>query len=109
MDCFSVINSNAIRNHLLQNEYEFNSMEAAWLVYFSNKLSYYEKKEYWNEIINTMPDIEVKKRYNCAGWESLHEFLKQYIAITENEIRDFYCAKPYGEYVYMYSYSFCNK
>ena len=104
MNILSFVNSNAIRDHLKSINYQFNSLEAAWLIYSCHRLSYEEKKEAWLQLIREMPDCAVPKRPNCKGWPSLHEFLKDYIRVTDNEIRDFYKEEPSGTYVYMYSY-----
>ena len=94
MDILSFVNSNAIRDHLKNINYQFNSLEAAWLIYNCHRLSYEEKKEAWLQLIREMPDCAVPKRPNCKGWPSLHEFLKDYIRVTDNEIRDFYKEEP---------------
>lgn len=104
MDVLSFINSNAIREHLRDIGYGFNSLETAWLIYSSQRLSYEEKKKAWFELISEMPDCEVPKRLNCTGWDSLHNFLKRYIEIMDSEIEAFYKDEPAGSFVYMHSY-----
>ena len=56
MDFLKFINSNAVRNHLQELEYQPTAMEAAWLVYQCETLSQEEKYAAWQEIIDTMPD-----------------------------------------------------
>ena len=51
MDVLSFINSNAIREHLRDIGYGFNSLETAWLIYSSQRLSYDEKKKASSEQI----------------------------------------------------------
>lgn len=104
VDILSYVNSNAIRNHLKDIGYSFNSLEAAWLIYNSNRLSYNAKKKAWLELINEMSDCEIPKRMNCLGWDSLHKFLKEYIQIMDVEIEEFQKDDPDGNYVYRYSY-----
>lgn len=104
MDIYSFINSKDIREYLKQIHYQFNSLETAWLIYACQKLSFEKKKEQWRKVITTMPDCEVPVRNNCAGWRSLHFFLRQYMDIMDREFAEFYQEKPQGEYVYMYSY-----
>lgn len=104
MDIASFVNSNAIKQHLIDIGYEFNSLEAAWLIYRCIRLTYNEKKKAWLELIDTMPDCSIPERHNCRGWDSLHDFLKRVIAITDREIEDFFREEAPGEYVYMYSY-----
>lgn len=104
MDALSYINSNAIKRHLKEIGYSFNSLEMAWLIYSCNKLSYEEKKGAWIELIAEMPDCVVPERANCKGWSSLHDFLRQYINIMDSEIEEFYRDEQAGSFVYMYSY-----
>lgn len=104
MDIFSLINSKDIREYLKEKNYNFSTLETAWLVYACRKLSYDEKKKYWNEIVSTMPDCEVPSRMNCLGWSSLHLFLSQYMEIMDSEIKKFFENKTENKYVYMYSY-----
>ncbi|MBQ3061476.1 MAG: hypothetical protein IJD02_03440 [Lachnospiraceae bacterium] len=104
MDIYSLVNSKVIEEYLRQIGYEFNSLEAAWLIYSCRRLSFEEKKDLWNELVASMPDCEVPIKYNCAGWKSLHSFLKEYIGIIDREITQFYKEDALEEYIYMYSY-----
>ena len=106
MDILSYINSDAIREHLKEIDYQFSSLEAAWLIYACKKLSYEKKRDAWNELISTMPDCEIPKRSDCKGWPSLHKFLAEYIDITDKELEDFYREEPLGQFVYKYSYRY---
>lgn len=83
MDFLKFINSNAVRNHLQELEYQPTAMEAAWLVYQCETLSQEEKYAAWQEIIDTMPDCPsyrhtagLKQEYE----DSTHAFLRAYIA-----------------------------
>ena len=83
MDFLKFINSNAVRNHLQELEYQPTAMEAAWLVYQCETLSLKEKYAAWQEVIETMPDCPsyrhtagLKQEYE----DSTHAFLRAYIA-----------------------------
>lgn len=89
MNIFSLINSKDIREYLKANDYNFSTLETAWLVYACRRLSYEEKKKYWNEIVSTMPDCEVPSWSAYVGCSSLHLFLAQYMKIIDLEIKDF--------------------
>ena len=89
MDIYSFVNSKDIREHLQKIEYEFNSLETAWLIYMCRAFSYEQKKAAWTELINTMPDCKVPKRLNCIGWNSLHEMLKLYMDSVDRIVSDF--------------------
>lgn len=83
MDFLKFINSNTVRNHLQELEYQPTAMEAAWIVYQCETLSLKEKYTAWREIIDTMPDCPfyrhtagLKQEYE----DSTHAFLRAYIA-----------------------------
>lgn len=64
MDFLKFINSNTVRNHLQELEYQPTAMEAAWIVYQCETLSLKEKYTAWREIIDTMPDCIFRCRFN---------------------------------------------
>lgn len=104
MDIYSFVNSKDIREHLRKMDYQFNSLETAWLIYQCRYISYEEQKVAWTELIHTMPDCEVPKRSNCRGWNSLHIMLQEYMDTYDKIIAEFYNDDPEEKYVYMYSY-----
>lgn len=104
MDILSFVNSQAIKEHLKNIDYNFSSLETAWLIYSCNNISFEEKKKAWLQLIECMPDCVVPSRMNCKGWDSLHEFLKQYIRIIDDEIASFLGDESIGIYAYRYSY-----
>lgn len=104
MDIYSFINSKDIREYLKQIQYQFSSLETAWLIYACRALSFKQKKAQWEQMMISMPDCEVPCVDNCVEWNSLHSCLKRYIHIIDQELAEFYKEKPQGEYVYMYSY-----
>ena len=108
MEIYKYVNSKDIGEYLKQIGYEFNALEAAWIIYASKNMSYEEKKEKWKEIVSELPDCEVPKRNNCAGWSSLHLFLQRYMDAMDQEIKEFYTENTDGRYVYTYSYLYKN-
>ena len=108
MDILPFIDSDAIRNHLKEIDYQFSSLESAWLIYACKKLSYEKKRDAWNELINTMPDCKIPQRSECKGWSSLHEFLARYIDVIDKELEEFYSDEPERDYVYKYSYRYAD-
>ena len=83
MDIYRFINSKSIGNYLLFLNYPFNAMEAAWLIYRCHQATIQEKHTAWNELIETMPDCSY--RYT----ESLHDFLRSYMAMENRMIARF--------------------
>ena len=105
MDTYSFINSKAISDYLREIKYEFNTKEVAWLIYQCNSISIHKKFEAWNQLIKDMPDCKIEMYSNSESCESLHHFLKQYMAGIEkqyelfekSESNSFYLL-DYGEY-----------
>ena len=58
MDIYRFINSRDIREHLRDINYEFNALEASWLVYQCDEASVEERHKAWTWIIDNMLRIE---------------------------------------------------
>ena len=67
MDISSFINSRDIWDYHREIGYEYNALEAAWLVSQCNNKTLKQKHEAWQWIIDNMPDMEVK---DCGKWSS---------------------------------------
>lgn len=85
MDILKFVNSKDIREHLRKLNYQFASLEAAWLVWQSKYTTLQEKHEAWEEIIRTMPNCEIEIRRNVNSYSNLHAFLKKLMEI-ENSV-----------------------
>ena len=90
MNLYRFINSKDVRIHLEQMGYEFNSLEAAWLIYQCRTASIEEKHKAWEELIATMPDCRVEERDYFVRRDSLHEFLKDYMFLEKKLLKAFY-------------------
>lgn len=89
MNFYRFINSRDIRKHLEEMKYEFNALEAAWLVSQCKDATLEDKHNAWKWIIDNMPDMEVHERINCSYRESLHDTLKDYMALDEDLMEEF--------------------
>ena len=87
MDISRFVNSRDIREHLRSINYEFNAMEASWLVYQCVNTTIEERHIAWAWIIENMADMEVIERPNCIYRKSLHDTLRRYMAM-QNEFLD---------------------
>ena len=67
MDIYRYINSRDIRDHLKKIKYEFNALEASWLVYQCSFASLAEKNDAWNWIIDNMPVKGIKRLYKAIS------------------------------------------
>lgn len=90
MDILRFVNSKAIRNHLADIHYQFDSLEAAWLIYQCRDATIKEKHKAWTELIKTMPDCPIPERRNTVPQESLHAFLRKYMDLEDRCVREFY-------------------
>lgn len=110
MDIFRFVNSKDIREYLRDIGYEFNSLEAAWLIYQCRDATIDEKHKAWNELIETMPDCPIAERLNTVPQDSLHTFLRQYMELEDKFMNEFCGAKRAGtfnedkSFVYKFKY-----
>lgn len=89
MDILQFINSKDIRNHLKKINYQFTTLEAAWLIYHSYNHSVYEKFNAYEQLMKEYPDCRVKKRVCTPAQDSLFEYLKNYIKAYKKAIDEF--------------------
>ena len=72
MDIYSYVNSRDIREYLRKTEYQFNTLQVAWLIYFCNRLTLEEKKSALAELISTKQNYEMLKRWNENVVDIIH-------------------------------------
>lgn len=111
MDILRFINSKDIRAHLERIGYKFDPLKAAWLIYQCRNATIAEKHAAWNELIEKMPDRKIEARRNTVPQESLHAFLKLYMALEDKYIADF-CDEKHADafdddkpFVYKYRFT----
>ncbi len=90
MNIYDLLNSSSIAEHWKKIDYKPDSLESAWIVYNNMKLGFNEKCKCWEEIINTMPDREIIRRPNCPHYDSLHDFLNRFMALSRRFLDWFY-------------------
>jgi len=89
-DIFRFINSGDVRNYLKDKDYQFSSAEAAWLVSQCLTLTLRERHEAWQDIVNTMPDSELKSvHFDSGNRYFLHDVLTKGIAYEQRRLSDF--------------------
>lgn len=95
MNIYDFINSKSIKEYLKKTEYNFNSLEATYIVWQSQKHSKKERYCAWEWIIHNMNDYELT---NLS--KGLFEALKQYMTIdkklTEKKISPSYARERLG-------------
>ena len=72
------VNSKDIRKHLGEIGYTFSALEAAWLIWQSQRTTLKEKHRAWNRVIREYPDCPIERRSNTEPQESLHVFLREW-------------------------------
>ena len=106
MNFYRFIDSADVRDHLEGKQYRFSPLEAAFVVWQSRSASMEKRHAAWQEIIETLPDTDIP----CERWkaprESLHAFLRDYMALEDRLLREFYdpsgfCAYNYYEPEYL--------
>ena len=93
IDFLKFVNSDTVRNHLQQIQYQPTALEAAWLTWQCETISLEEKCAAWREIIETLPDCPTNSRtmgLKATYRDSTHTFLRAYIAQQEELIGAFY-------------------
>ena len=81
INIYKYINSEDVRDHLRNIDYAFTPAECAYIVGISKNVNIREKKNAYEEIIDTTPDCLV-------GNKSLHEFLKARMQDEEDPMRN---------------------
>lgn len=109
MNFYPFINSCDIRNHLEEKNYQFSTLESAWLVKQSRNTTIDERHSAWNEIIQTMPDCEVRSlNPDAPVLKSIHDMLKKYMEIENDLLKQFYKDEANAAYVYQRCYEWSD-
>ena len=89
MDYYRFINSKAIREHLQKLQWELTPLQVAWFVWeWEGPMEV--RLAAWRQIIEELPDMEIKRGLHYEGCESLHMFLKKAIDIYQSHYETFY-------------------
>ena len=83
------VNSKDIQKHLKEIGYEFNALEAAWLVWQSRDSTLEERHRAWRRIIAEYPDCPIPERMNTMTQPSLHRFLEEYMDMENRVLERF--------------------
>lgn len=92
MNFYKFTNSQSVAKHLQKINYQFDTVEATFVVWQSKFATLKQKFDAWEQIIATMPDTSVAE-CNCCWDEdvsSFHAFLREYMDIVNKAIDEFY-------------------
>lgn len=101
---YRFMNSHAIAKHCQQINHPFTPLEMAYLIHESEKHTIPEKHAAWKKLIATTPDMAIKERRWTPHFDSLHQFLEQYMQIENKYIDLFYRDEADCMYSYQYLY-----
>jgi hypothetical protein len=91
MNIYSYLASPNIAAHCERIGHVFNPLEMAVIVAHSEK-TMKEKHSAWREIIAEYPDMPIHDSLNFHARESLHEYLRELIALEEKRMEIFFAA-----------------
>ena len=91
MDITDFINSRDIRDYHRKIGYRYNSVEAAWIVYWCRHATLAEKHAAWKWIIDTLPDVTLPdySDYDYLDGKTVHQILSEYIDLQNSYISEF--------------------
>ena len=99
MDITTFLNSKDIAEHWKKIGFVCTPVQAAYIIYESHEKSLQEKHEAWKELMETTPDCpfaegrrkeHLKRHIPEALTDSLHAFLKAYMALEDKTLELFY-------------------
>lgn len=88
MDISRFVNSKDIREYHKKIGYEYNAIEAAWLVYHCFDATLAEKHEAWQWIISNLSDMTVTDSEDCEN-KSVHRLLFDYMDLENKFLNEF--------------------
>ena len=102
MDITDFINSRDIRDYHRKIGYRYNSVEAAWIVYWSRHATLAEKHAAWKWIIDTLPDVTLPdySDYDYLDGKTVHQILAEYIDLQNSFISEFKIADENSYFTY---------
>ena len=83
------VNSKDIREHLQSIGYQFNALEASWLIWQSRNTTLEERHQAWERVIREYPDGLIEERMNTKPQPSLHGFLREYMEMENRYLEQF--------------------
>lgn len=102
MDFCCYVNSKSISKHLRDIKYDFNSKEAAWLIWQCISISLEEKHNAWKQLMEEMSDYDLGERFDYLPNNSLFELIKRNIKYHKEQYDLF--LKKEDDAIYQYSF-----
>lgn len=108
MNILNFVNSKDIKNYLLHIDYNFSTIECAWLVYQSAYTTLNEKHSAFNEILETMPDEPLIVKNNT--FNSIKSYIRHFVSNERILLKEFFkndknCVYSYSVFFDYYGFS----
>ena len=100
MNIYSFFNSKDVAKHLKTIDYQFSSLECAYIIWQCKHTSVEEKHTAYKELIESMPDCKIEATEFSDSHESLHKFLEAYMIAEQKLINRFYEDETGSVYTY---------
>ena len=106
MDIYSYLNSRDVAAHCREINHSFNVVEQAFIIYECKRISIEEKLQLMQEIMDTMPDVQVSEtapylwRYNNTYKmpDSFYAHLSKYVEEERKRLEHFLSSEPNSIY-----------
>lgn len=91
MDILKYMNSRDVADYLEKIGFEFNAMQAAYIIYINDRLTIDERIELWREIIDAMPDCEYERLFDefVSIVPSAHAQIELHVEKVQESLRYF--------------------
>ena len=112
MDAYSLIPSKDIADYCREIGYELSPIEIAYLIKMNyNKMTIIEQNEYYQELIDTYPNVRFHESVQLLGETMLHEYLKTLIKWNCDRISLFHeiPERTSNRFVFELSWYSCNR
>lgn len=89
MDILKFVNSDAIRKHLKEINYQFNAIEAIWLINHAKDYTFDERKKAYYDVVDNYPDMSYEKDCLKEKICSVHQAIIEFVALNEKYYKEF--------------------
>ncbi|MDO5331978.1 MAG: hypothetical protein Q4E99_04790 [Bacillota bacterium] len=89
VDPLSYINSKDIKEYLENINYQFNTVEIAWLIYQCKSLTIPKKHDAWEILMQTHEDVDMSACKSFGLKMSLFEYLTRFMKLEKSIISKF--------------------
>ena len=89
MEIYKYLNSKDVADYLKKIDYQFSSLEMAWIIWHNVSISLSEKHTLWKQLVKTTDDCEIKAERQLHHYDSLHRYLLDCINVQNKVLEIF--------------------